>query len=262
MRRSIRSSILTIAILGLAVLPGLAPAQESEPTGLSLEEMRVFPDRAADFEAAMEEFLPFLVANDFPNMFYTFVGEDMTYYFSSPAKDLAEVGEQWKAWQGFMAKVGMDDLQPLLEKFTGIYEYSQQAFWRYRPDLSYSSDPPKWDPEEATFHMWVFAHVKPGMEPQFEAGFKKFVDLFSEKKVSWGWETYAGEFGTEAPVYVWGEVGPSIGVFHTEAEKIEQALGDAGMNLWLQVVQTVRRLEVVRATYRPDLSYLPGGEEE
>jgi hypothetical protein len=253
--------IAAVALLASAALATNASAQEAEPAYVVLEEMRVLPDRAADLEAAMKAFLPVLAEHGFPNLFYGHVGDDLTYYFTSPAASMADVDRQRRAWVDFMAKVGMDTIGPLMEAFNGTYELSRQSMWRHRPDLSYASDPPRWDPTEATFRFWGFMYVKPGMEPQIEAVLRKYVELFSAKKLAWGWQTYVGEFGAETPVYVYTEIGPSLGEFHTEGDKISKQLGEQGDALWTEALAAMRRFEPVRSDYRADLSFIPESAE-
>jgi hypothetical protein len=262
MQRRIDLSVVVIAILALAIVPVIANAQEGEVERIIMEEQKVIPEHVFAYEAAVKEFIPLLAENGHPVPFMTFEGEDMTYYFGTQIKDLAEVQEHWEIWKKFVEKVGMETLQPHLDKFTGIFEYSKQSVWRHLPDLSYSSDPPKFDPEESPFRFWGFMYVKGGMEQQFEAAFKKFVDLFKEKEVAWGWETFVGELGTEMPVYVYAEHAPGPGLFWTEAEKVQKQLDEETMKLWAELVAMVRDVEFIRTTYRPDLSYAPKIEGE
>jgi hypothetical protein len=259
MRRSVVCILLTVAGISLAVVPALA--QEPEPERIVVEVQQVVPEHAAAYEAALKEVLPLLTEHGYTDYWYAFVTENMEYMFASPVKDYAGIQEQRDRWTEFAEKVGMDTLQPHFDKFTGTYESTDNSVWRYRPDLSYTSDPPKFEPEKATFRSWGFVYVKPGMEMKFEASFKKFSDYAEEKTIEWAWDTWVAEFGTDMPVYVYIEVGPSQGEFWTEAEKLEKAMGSDTMKIWTDMLTTVRRVEFIRGTYRPDLSYLPAPDE-
>jgi hypothetical protein len=259
MRRTAVCVLLAVVGILLAVFPAMA--QETEPERIVVEVQQVVPEHAAAYEAALKEFLPLLAKHGYTSYWYAFVTENMEYMFASPVKDFAGIQEQWDGWAEFAQKVGMDALQPLIDKFTGTYESTDNSVWRYRPDLSYASDPPKFDADKGMFRSWSFVYVKPGMEKEFEATFSKFCDYAKEKAIEWAWDTWVAEFGTDMPVYVYGEVGPSQGEFWTEAEKLEKAMGSDTMKIWTDMLPTVRRVEFVRGTYRPDLSYLPASEE-
>jgi len=250
---------LAVAGVSLAVIP--ATAEEPEPVRIVVEVQRVVPEHAAAYEAAAKEIIPLLAEHGYTSYWYAFVTENMEYMYASPVKDFAGIQEQWDGWAEFAEKVGMDTLQPHFDKFTGTYESTDNSIWRYRPDLSYASDPPKFDADKDTFRSWGFVYVKPGMEKEFEEKFKKFGDYAKDKAIEWGWDTWVAEFGTELPVYVYTEVGPSQGEFWTEAEKLEKTMGKDTMKIWNDMLPTVRRVEFLRGTYRPDLSYLPAPEE-
>lgn len=262
MQRTLRLSVAVIAMLTLALVPVMAQAQEEEVVRIVMEEQKVVAEHRFAFEAAVKEVLPMLAENGYPIPIMAFEGEDMMYYFATPIKDLAEVQKNQEIGEEFIEKIGMETLQPYFDKFVGTYEYSKYSVWRQRPDLSYSSDPPKFDPENSPFRYWGFMYVKGGMEQQFEAAFKKFVDLFKEKEIEWGWESWVGEFGAENPVYVYSEQAPGAGVFWTEAEKLQKTVGEESMKLWAELLVTIRDVKFIRATHRPDLSYAPKSEEE
>lgn len=259
MTRSMRFLLLGALVLSGAIIP--ATAEEPEPQLVVMEVDRVIPEHATAYETAIKEALPVLAEHGYTGYWYAFVTEDMQYMFGSPVKDFAGIQEQRDGWAEFVEKVGMDTLQPYFDKFTGTYEYSEYSIWRYRKDLSYSSDPPKFDADKDTFRSWGFVFVKPGREKEFEASFKKFGDYAREKEIQWAWDTYVAEFGAEMPVYVYAEIGPSQGEFWTEAEKLEKSMGKDTMKFWVEMLPTVRRIEYVRGNYRPDLSYLPPVEE-
>jgi hypothetical protein len=254
------SLILAVLMVGLAAVA--MAAEEPEAERVVIEGVKVHPGQYLAYQEAVKGFLPILAEHDYPQYFYAFEGEDMTFYFSSPVEDLAEVSRNWDAWPDFMEKVGADKLEPHFEAFTGTFEYAQHALWRHRPDLSYRPDEPRWDPMENRFRFWGVIYVRGGMEKQFETTFKKFVDLFTEKEVDWSWATYVGEFGTEMPVYVYSEVGPGPGEFWTEAKKVGKPLEEESKAIWMEMLDTVRDVEFIRTTFRPDMSWMPKAEEE
>jgi hypothetical protein len=251
--------MLAVLVVGLAVVP--MAAEEPEVERIVMEEVKIHPDRYFDYLEAVKAFLPILAEHEYKQSFYAFEGEDNTFYFGSPVKDLAEVGRNWDAWPKFMEMVGAEKLEPLLESFTGTFEYARHSLWKSRPDLSYGVDPARWDPMEHHFRRWGFLYVKGGMEQQFEATMKKFVDLFAEKNANWAWDTYVGEFGSEMPVYVYVEIGPGPGEFWTEATKVSKSLEKESMEIWVEMLPTLRRVEYISATFRPDLSSFPATEE-
>jgi hypothetical protein len=259
MKRSIWCVAVTLACASFAAVP--AAAEEPGPERIVLEVQRVVPEHAAAYEAASKEFLALLAEHGYTSSWYAFVTENGQYMYGSPVKDFAGIQAQWDGWAEFAERVGMDTLQPHFDKFIGTFESTESSVWKYRPDLSYASDPPKFDPEKATFRSWGFVYVKPGMEKEFEASFKKFGDYAKEKGIEWAWDTWVAELGVDLPVYVYTEVGPSQGEFWTEAEKLEKAMGKDTMKLWTEMLPTVRRVEFLRGTYRPDLSYLPAADE-
>ncbi len=161
------------------------------------------------------------------------------------------------AWNDTMSKMGQEKMAEMMAKAEGTADYSHDSLWWERLDLSYVPEGVEVDPEKSTYRSWGWFYGKPGHEKHIEEYFKKYVELSKKHDIKRAWYTYVGDIGSDAPVYVWAEMGDSEASFAAQSEEIMKKVGEEGEDLWPGLVKHARKLEMVRGQYRPELSYKP-----
>ena len=236
----------------------LAPAGEEEKGQLSfVEEVTVNPAGVAAYEAAVKEFTSVLADHGFPYAYEAYTTDDYHYYYVYPIKEFADVDALHKSWMKLLESWGWDKFAEMEKQISGSYENYRFMLMRSRPDLSYTPEEHPYDRDKSNYLLWGYCYVKPGMERAFEQNFKDFVTLFSAKELSFGWNTFQGDFGTEMPLYIYAEWAEGPAVFWTEAEKTMEKAGDESEALWNETLTMLRRYDVKTGKNRPELSYRP-----
>jgi hypothetical protein len=170
-------------------------------------------------------------------------------------KDYADIGNLMNTWTETTNKVGIEKWQALVEQKGKTLESYKFGTIRYRPDLSYIQENPRFKPDEATFMFWRICHVLPGKESEFENICKEWVELDTEIKRADGYDTFVVEMGGEMPLYFWAVRGKSAADFYNQQEIYGSKIGENAMELWNRTVALFRKFEDKTGTYRPDLSY-------
>jgi len=249
MNPSVSRSILIVTMLCLVAFPICS----QEPEVFHLSVMKVIPDRVADAEAAAKMWATLAAEVNHPYPSFASVTDELVYYFAAPVKDWADVEKFYIATQKVWDKGGPAFLKQTMDTIAS----NRASLWVSRPDLSYTPGPPAGDPMTQTFRHWGFFYGKPGHEPQIEEYLKKFVALSNRTDGKVGWATYAGDFGTDAPVYLWAQFAENEGAFWTAVNEDSKEFGDEADKLWGEMLKHARDVEFFDGQYRPDLSYTP-----
>ncbi len=95
------------------------------------------------------------------------------------------------------------------------------------------------------------------MEDEFEAVSREWVALHKKKNWGNGYKCFAGDFGTDMPVYLvfWKAKSEADALIHLE--KSSNLFGEEGKELEEKGESLLRRFEIKRGWLRPDLSYIP-----
>ena len=257
MRNIYRASLVTLTILVMTATPGLAQEKAQDHRLILVHEVFVKPDRGADHEALIKDFLAMAPQHRHTMPFSTFSIEDGRYFYATPLDGYGGLEGFGAAWHETMANVGQEKLAELMAKAEGAADYSHDSLWWERLDLSYVPEGVDIDPAASTFRSWGWFYGKPGHEKEIEEYFKKYVELSQKHDIKRAWFTYVGDVGCDVPVYVWAEMGDSEASFAAMSEEIMKKTGDEGLGLWQGMVQHARKVEMVRGQYRPELSYTP-----
>ena len=86
---------------------------------------------------------------------------------------------------------------------------------------------------------------------------KKWVELYKEKDIPSGFNTYVGGIGTEQPLYIVTSMGKSAADFFTQAEKNQKKLVEDAQKIGMKALPLIRKVEDKTGMYRHDLSYTP-----
>jgi hypothetical protein len=234
-------------------------AQDEKPKTqrFFVEEMIVKPGNVAAFEAGAKEMAAALKKTDFPYPMSVFNRTDNHYFISFPMETYGDLDKIFDAWSGMKKKWGKENYQALEKRMVGTYESVNYSVVRLVPKMSYVPENPRLDPMEALFRYWGMCYVKPGKEAQVRKNFIKIAEMFKEKNIDTGFETYVVEFGNDTPCYFYTEIGKSAGDFWSHVENTNEQLGDEIMDIWNETVAYFRSYVPTTGRFRPDLSHFP-----
>ncbi len=256
-----RSKISIVLIVGFVVslcaLTTLAQEKEQKAQAYYLQDVAVKPSMIAEYEAAVKVYLPLNAEYKATYPWYAFSVEDFHYYFVIPVENLADVDNMFKEDSELEKKMGEEKSKEIGKRFAGTYEYVSSYMIYHRPDLSYTPESPRLQPEEANYRQWIWYYILPDKEKEFQEILKKFVTLTQSKNVTDGYNIYSGGIGMDIPAYLVAFSAKSAADFETHYEKAWELLGEEGKALMQKLVALTREREVKTGWFRPDLSYLP-----
>jgi len=252
--------ILMVALLiGFGFVFTATQAGEQKSALLLIEEQIVKPAKIAELEAALKEMVAYCVEHNYPYSWMTYSDYNYRYCYVMPIKDLADIDTQMKAGAELGKKIG-DPWKALMSEYLGNYEYTKLGVIRTRPDLSYIPENPRLKPDEAVYTRWGLCYVKADKTGEFEELMKKWVELFREKNIADGFNTFMGDLGTDNPFYFYAESGKSPEDFFTQNTKNMDMLGEEVEPLWMKTLGVLRKYESIGGMFRPELSYIPKKE--
>jgi hypothetical protein len=247
-----------IALLVLA-LPALGAAQTppSPPPLYLMADIRVEVAKAPDYETALKELIAALATNGFPIQFDTYSTDDSRYYIIYGLETYAGV-DRWKAaWRDLARKMGPDAFGAFRRRMAAAELGQDYRFWYFRTDISFLPQNERLKPEEIGYYTWDYVWLAPGADAEFEALNKEWIALSRSRGARDPFLTYAGDLGSDGPVYCWFEYGKSAADYALAEEKFWKSLGDEGAALSKRTRALIRRTETKTGRYRPDLSFAP-----
>jgi hypothetical protein len=235
-----------VVLLGLlfclCALSPLAQAEEQKAQLIFMDEYVVKPSLIDEFEGASMDTLAEWSKHKYPYSFEGYFSEDMSFIFITPLKNFADIDNYYKILEELEKKIGTK---------------RWKALWKREPELSYFPENPRLKPGEERFAVWSFYYVIPGMEDEFEAVSKEWVTLHKGKNVPNGYKCYAGDFGTDMPVYLVFWKAKSEADALISLEKSFNLFGEEGKVLEEKEGALLRGFKMKRGWLRPDLSYIP-----
>jgi len=259
-----KRKVLIVLTLGLMVslcaLSVWAQGGEKKAQTYFVVEVLVKPPMISKYETAAKQMVSLYSQHNAPYPFYGFLADDMKYHFLSPVENLADVDKMFKVDMELEKKMGEEKMKEIEELGAGTYEYVHTYMIYHRPDLSYTPENPRLQPQEANFRHLIYYYIQPDKEKEFQEILKKFVSQPKLKSINDGYDIYFGGIGMNTPVCIIILSGKSAADFETHYEKIWGILGDEAMMMVQELVGMARELDIKTAWFRPDLSYIPKEE--
>ncbi len=251
---------LLIMLLGLVSclcsLSILAQSEEEKPKLHFVQEFLVKPSKVADFEINLKETASIYTKHNLPYSYYVISLSDYRYAALFPIKNYGEVDEMYMAVFEVFDKVGKEKIQVMHKRHGDTIEHQKSYFIRFSPELSYTSENPRFEPEEANFMYIPHLYVKPGKESEFEKICKEWVALDTSVNRADSYELYIGDIGTEMPFYFWVARAKSVADFYRQQEVYGKKGGEKIMDLWNRTMALCRKYDEKSGVFRPDLSYI------
>lgn len=257
MRCKILVFLMVVLVVSLCTLTTLAQAEEQKAQLGLLIEIKVKPTKVNEHVKIIEEMvakdtkfnLGYAYSTSYDNNFHT--------YFALPLDNYGDWENYLAAWNKVAEKMGLEKHQDLYKRFADTFEFYKWAFYYYRPELSINPENPRLKPGEGKFNFWDIMYVKPGKESEAEAIFKELVALGKSKNTSEQIRIYAGDIGTEQPVYM-GVLSAKDSVdFFTHNRKMWEAVGEEGSLLFQKLMTLLRKRESRQVWHSPEHSYIP-----
>lgn len=253
-----KSSVSLLALVFcFCSLSTLAHSVEEKPKLYFVQEFVVKPSKIADFETILKETASIYTKHNMPYPYHVINMDNYHYLALFPINNYGEVDEMYMAVFEVFDKVGKEKIQEMHERHGDAIEHQKSYFIRYSPELSYTSENPRFEPEEANFMYIPHLYVKPGKESEFEEICKEWVALDTSVNRTDSYELFAGDIGTEMPFYFWVARAKSAADFYGQQEVYSTKGGEKIMDLWNRTMALCRKYDETSGLFRPDLSYIP-----
>jgi len=235
----------------------MAQAEEQKGQLLSVGHYVVKPSMVGEFEAMVKEWIVQCAKYNYPYRWNASSSEDFLYLFFTPVDNFADIDNMDKADAELAKKIGEEQMQTLMKRFEGTYDYYRYYIARSLPELSYTPENPRLKPEESNFVFTDFYYVQPGKEKEFEGICKEWVTLQKSKNIADRYSLAVRVMGTELPVYIGNSSGKNAADYFSQAKKNWEQIKDEGEALWKKTMALCRKFEGRNSWRRPDLSYMP-----
>lgn len=253
--------IQLVILLCFVVSPcaSITPAQTEEQKAhlYFVEEVVVKPSMVDKYEENTKEALNLWIRYGSPFPFYAFVTDDFHYYIVWPIENYASLDSLFKTIGEWVVKMGDENWQALRESGEGTYEYMKWSMIRHKPELSYSPTNPSLKPDEGNFMYLNFFYIQSGKEEEFEEALKEGVVFYKSINFPFGFDIYAGDMGTEMPMYIYFSKGGSAADFFAQHDRAFKLHTEEAIKLRQKTFITIRKTKVKTGMFRPDLSYIP-----
>lgn len=264
MKKGICGFVLLMAILaGFSTLA--VRAQSADGKGLEwwIYQDVVLDSKQAQYEEARKEIIALLHKDrissaEFQVMALKSDGQACVVYaapvnISGAGRDASNLSVDWRA---LFAELGPEYLNAW-NRMRDATRFSSEYLIRYRPDLSYTPNNPRFKPEEQLFIRSDYYYTSPKGKGPFERVMKNLRGLHHQKALSTGYRVFEIVLGPEKPGYLVSVGGRS----QEELEKVLAAdqviLGNAGDALLSRVRNIAGKTERHNDRLRLDLSYFP-----
>ena len=205
----------------------------------------------------MKEAASIYTEHHLPYSYYVHSMNNYHYVAIFPIPNYGEVDEMYMEANKIFSKLGEGKIQEMHKRHGETIEHQKSYFIRYSPELSYTSENPRLNPEEANFMFMPCCYVKPGKESEFEEICKAWVALDKSVKRADSYDMFVGDIGTETPFYFWVAKAKSAADFYKQQEVYGTKVGEKAMELWNKTMDLCRKYDEKTGMFRPDLSYTP-----
>jgi hypothetical protein len=249
--------LLFSVVFCLCALPNLDQAEEQKAQMFMVENISVLPSKVSDFESHVKTIQKFANEYKFPYPIYVYNMDDYSYFYVIPVKNFADIDDFNKAKMEWIERMGQENLMSIFKSGEGSYKHLRWFIIRHRPDLSYTSDEPRFKSEEANYLYIPLSYVKTGKESEFEEICKKWVAYDTSVNRADSYDLFVGDIGTEMPFYFWVARAKSAADFFNQSEIYGTKIGEEFTDLWNRTLALCRKFDVKTGMFRPDLSYIP-----
>jgi hypothetical protein len=261
MSHRLRSLSLAVAAAALTAAAALAQGAPAAPKMFIVHREHAFPDKLADYEATTKEFIALVQANRsaMPTFSFTALqGEDLTYNFITPIKNLADADTLLASFDALAKAAGPERFGDVMRRGGATFSSADDNAFLEVSEGTYWPAGGAVTPQNAGYYQLDFYYVKPGYEDAAAGIAASWKKLFEDAKVPYGYSVHKLVLGNDGPLWV---VSTPAKDAANLAEINAAAMKAIGAAAWqAQVAKTLaicRGFDSKRYTVRRDLSLPP-----
>jgi hypothetical protein len=249
--------LLACTVVNLFAFTNIAQREEQNALLYYILETVVKPSMIGVYEEALKDYMAILTKQKSLYSRYVFSSTEDYHYFSIvPLKNYGDFEALRKSNLDIFNKIGNEKMSELDTCFTSACEYTNRSFIRHMPEFSYSPGNPRLKPEEATYICCRYCYIKPGKAIEFETVASEWVLLYKSKDFPDGYDLFVCDIGNDLPLYFW--IGRARDVVDSLGQSVreQKIFGKKPMELMRKTMATLRKSELKRCLFRPDLSHI------
>ncbi|MFC2164023.1 hypothetical protein ACFLT2_03375 [Acidobacteriota bacterium] len=251
------SVLLLSLVVCLCAFAILAQGEEEEFQFVLVEELEANVNMINQYNEVLTELVSLCKKHNFPYSWSTWGSDDFHYFFFYSIKDYSDIAGIEKAQQEIFKKIGEAKYQELLEKALPAIVNFKHYVYRALPEQTFIPDNPRLKDEEKKFMTWDIFWPDVLKEQELLETGKEWVALLKAKNVDYESYAFAGDIGTERPVYLIVEFGKDINDYWTHSEKMQELQGEEGRKLGQRDMAMTLKRRWMNFWFQPELSYMP-----
>jgi len=257
MERERISCLAVFLVLCLNHSVMFSQAEKTKPHLIYVLEVRAKTTKVEEFENSVRELIGLFKKFEFPRSIVGDITEDYCYLFSTPIESYGDIDILYKDLAGIQKRMDADKHQILRIRFKDALKSTRSGVILKRPDLSYAPNEPRLHALEARYMRMDVFYIKAGREEEFEDFCKTLADQWQQKGVSEPFSVYAGQMGTDSPVYYLSMAGINPADFWSHAGRTWDHNGSEFPKLRKKIMPFCRKWEFNTGWLRLDLSFWP-----
>ena len=254
MKKKFPFAVLFMFLLSLVSLSLIA--QNETQLILSFED-NVKPGKTTQYEDVAKKQVELFKKYNFKFPFGVYNTDDNFYMWNTPIDNLGVADDVFKEFEAFDTKLKENNEIDLQIAYKGLYNSMMVRTIVYSPELSYIPEEPRLKESEAVYQRIFFCYLYPGEDAEFYQKTLKYIAYFKEANAISGFKTFLGGIGWESPVIIYVESYKNAMDLITTREEIFKDMDPKLFELWEDMQQHIKKMEIKICWYRPDLSYIP-----
>jgi len=208
-------------------------------------------DKIKQYVQAREALIPLLQETGFPYPFIIWSSGDTLFHVWYPVNKLNDIQQIDKAWEAFKEHHASDVLEPIHE----CIETSINQVMLAKLDLIYEPAGLPLADHETDFCRMKQIYLETGSKQEVKALTRQLIELIHSKGLNYGFYCGEGMLGFEIPVVLnWSFASDLQGYLQQEVH-MEELLGTDFQKIHQEVLQHVRKTEIIDFNYVNGLTY-------
>jgi hypothetical protein len=180
-------------------------AQERKNQIFVVWENSVMPSQVAQYEDAVKKQVQMMKKYNYKIPYSVYATDEYVYLWVTTISSFTELDTMANEWNKFYTKVKEKENFIQEQEFKGTYNFGKPQVFFNCPELAYRPLGKPFNAIENPYFRMGYCYVKTGSEEEYKANWKQWVDLFKKNNIQIGWNSNTGGFGTEIPLFIWGE---------------------------------------------------------
>ncbi len=261
MRRKILSFLMVMVMVSLCVQGLSAQAKEQNSQLFAVWDIKIFPSKFIEFEAAVKDLLVFFSKYKYPYPFSVYRTNDFHYYVLAPMENMAAIDDMNKFQEELEKKAG-EEVKANRKRRSSTYESETFGTLDLRSDLSYYPGNPRLKSENADFIWWNYYYIKHGKLAEAEKIAGEWQALYKSKNIPDGYNIWVTDMWPDRPALIAAGRAKSASDYYTQFEKHKIIFGEKYKALAKKTMDICRKFEHRTGYHLRELSYQPKKQEK